>query len=166
VRHLKEILNEVQKGLSGAEVSTLALPAPIAPKAAAAWQTRWQKPLVHITYPAPDREKADRLAAQLRERCTVTILAGEAANEKRQRTYLQNADGQILLFNCSDVGWAEEQALRSLNVATEQGRPKRVAICTDASCLQDFGIRSDFVVPLENGGPSADEFIASLGQRS
>jgi len=166
VRHLKEILTEVQKGLTGAEVSTLAPPAPAPPKAAAAWQTRWQKPVVHITYPAPDKEKADRLASQLHERCTVTLLAGEAVNEKRQRMYLQNADGQILLFNCSDIGWAEEQALRSLNVATEQGRPKRLAISAEASCLDDFGIRSEFVVPLANGGPSTDEFIASLGQKS
>jgi hypothetical protein len=96
----------------------------------------------------------------------VTLLAGDAVNEKRQRMYLQNADGQILLFNCSDIGWAEEQALRSLNVATEQGRPKRLAISAEASCLDDFGIRSEFVVPLANGGPSTDEFIASLGQKS
>jgi hypothetical protein len=167
VRQLKDILTEVQKGLSGAEVSTLTPPAPVAaPKPPPAWQARWQKPMIHITYPASVKEKATHLADQLRERATVTLLAADAANEKRQRMYLQNADGQILLFNCSDVGWAEEQALQSLNVATEQGRPKRLAICADASCVNDFGIRSEFVVPLVNGGPAADDFIASLGQRS
>ena len=166
VRHLKEILTEVQKGLTGAEVSALAPPSPVVPKPLAAWQIRWQKPLVHITFQQSDRDQADRLAAELGTRCTVTLLAGDAANERRQRTYLQNSDGQILLFKCADVGWAEEQALRSLNVATEQGRPKRLAICTDPSCLQEFGIRSEFVVPLENGGRSTDDFITSLGQRT
>ncbi len=165
VRHLKEILTEVQKGMTGAEVSTLAPPVPAAPKPPAAWQTRWQKPLIHITYPPAARREADRLATDLRERCTVTLLAAEAANEKRHRMYLQNADGQILLFNCSDIAWAEEQALQSLNVAAEQGRPKRLAVCADGACVNDFGIRSDFVVPLANAG-AVEEFIASLGQRT
>jgi hypothetical protein len=167
VRHLRSVLTEVKKGLSGAEVSTLAPPAPVAaPKPAPAWQMRWQKPMVHITYLSSVKARADQLANELRARCTVTLLAAEAANEKRQRMYMQNADGQILLFNCSDLGWAEEQALESLNVATQQGRPKRLAICADESCVNDFGIRSEFVVPIANGGQAADEFIASLGTRS
>ena len=166
VRHLKEILFEAQKGLTGAEISSLAPPPPVAAKPPAAWQSRWQKPLVHITFQSPDRPQADRLATELGERCVVTLLAGDETNERRQRTYLQNSDGQILLFKCSDVGWAEEQALRALNLATEQGRPKRLAICTDPSCVQEFGLRSDFVMPLASGGAgSIDAFIASLGQR-
>ena len=165
VRHLKEILTETQKGLTGAEVSALAPPPTVVAKPPAAWQSRWQKPLVHITFQSADRPQADRLATELGDKCIVTLLAGDETNERRQRTYLQNSDGQILLFKCSDVGWAEEQALRALNLATEQGRPKRLAICTDPSCVQEFGLRSEFVMPLASGGGSIDEFITSLGQR-
>jgi hypothetical protein len=164
VRHLKEILVETQKGMTGAEVSALAPPPPAAPKPAAAWQSRWKKPLVHITFQSTDRGRADELATELGNRCIVTLLAGDEANERRQRTYLQNSDGQILLFKCSEVEWAEAQAFRSLNVSTEQGRPRRLAICTDPSCVREFGMRSEFVVPVASGAGSIDEFLASLGQ--
>jgi hypothetical protein len=164
VRHLREILVETQKGMTGADVSGLAPPSTAAPKPAAAWQSRWKKPLVHITFQSTDRRQADDLATELSNRCIVTLLAGDEANERRQRTYLQNSDGQILLFKCSEVGWAEEQALRALNVSTEQGRPKRLAICTDPSCVQEFGLRSEFVVPVATGAGSIDDFLASLGQ--
>jgi hypothetical protein len=159
-RHITEVLSEVRKGLAGVEVSQLSTPAAAAPKAPAVWQKRW-KPRVHITYLNADRNRADRLASELQHRCDVSLLPADTTDERRQRRYLENSDGQILMFDCDNRSWAEDQALQSINVAAEQGRPRRVALYTDEVCVNDFAIKSDFLVSLDGNRPP-DDFVSSL----
>ena len=116
---------------------------------------------MHITYLSADRPRADLLANQLSDRCDVSLLPGDATDDRRQRRYLENSDGQILLFDCANRPWAEDQALQSMDVAAAQGRPRRLALATDAVCLGDFAIKSDFVVPL-GPGDQTQAFVSSL----
>jgi hypothetical protein len=160
-RHIAEVLSEIRKGLTGVEISQLSTPGTVPQKPAAPWQKRWQKPRVHITFLSADRPRADRLAGELQDRCDVSLLPADATDERRQRRYLENSDGQILLFDCANRPWAEDQALQSMTVAAEQGRPRRLALATDAVCVGDFAIKSDFVVPLSDGN-LAQAFVSSL----
>jgi hypothetical protein len=161
VRHITESLKEVQKGHGGAAVSQLTPPEVTLPKPAAAWQKRWLKPRVHITCLDADRSRADRLANELKAQCDVTLLPADTTDERRQRRYIENSDGHIVLFDCANRPWAEDQALNSITVAAEQGRPRRLAIYTDDVCLNDFAIKSEYVVPIGQGQP-ADEFVSSI----
>jgi hypothetical protein len=162
VRKIMVVLKELKKGLGGAEVATMEPPAALPTNGGVrktAYQAVW-KPKVHVTYDRTDKSQTDKLVGDLASDCElVTVLPRDSSPERRAR-YLQNADGHILMFNRSQIDWAEDLAPESVAIAAEQGRPKRVGLLSD--CPDEFAVHSPIITPITPGVDGLKAFVSTL----
>src|SRR5688572_5323968 len=148
VRHLRAVLEEMQKGPSGEAIAELPAPSAPAPKPPAAWRKRWKKSTVHLRYHGVDKNTAEAVAKRVEgKECDVTFLWNEVGDSMHE-AYLKHSDAEILFFGCEVMDWARLDALRVRDLAGDQGRPKRLGVLTKGECPNRFGILSDFIVPL------------------
>src|SRR5262249_28944752 len=139
---------EMRKGPRGEAVAELPLPTGPAPKPPVAWRARWKKPSVYVRYHGVDPQLAIGVADRVaKHQCDVTYL-GNDAGENLHDAYLKHSDAEILFFGCQAMDWARMDALHARDIASDQGRPKRLGVLTDRQCSDGLGMISDFIVPL------------------
>jgi len=149
VRHLRAILGDMRKGPKGEPVAELVSPAAPIAKAPAAWRARWKKPAVYVRYCGVQSDSAVDVAGLLAKRqCDVTYLPNDAADTLHE-VYLKHSDAEILFFGCDVLDWARVDALKARDMASAQGRPKRLGVLSQGVCGDRFGMVSDFIVPLK-----------------
>jgi hypothetical protein len=146
--HIQAILERMRQGPSGKQVASPLAPSVPVAKPRQAWQQRWSRPLVYVRYRDVDKPMADSIARRISsEQCDVTCLES-AAGERALEAYLKQTDVEVLVFGCGVTDWAHTEWLRCRDIARD-GRPKRLGVLASGDCMDQLGISSEFVVPLQ-----------------